>query len=152
EAIGPALDVAADDLAELCRDAGAIAEPLLELEVEVAWALGPRGRGYPEHIVVGAPAAWHHAEAETTLVVALHEHHVRDRAVGDWAAREWSALRSLANAMIDAPDWLQAAHADWLAVLDLGELVAQNAGRIDATLARALVDAPMRRYELLRDR
>ena len=152
EAIGPALDVAALDLAELCRDAGAIAEPLIELEVEVAWALGPRGRGYPEHIVVGAPAAWHHAEAETTLVVALHEHHVRDRAVGDWAAREWSALRSLAVAMIDAPDWLQAAHADWLAALDLTELVAQNvaAQRIDAALARALVDAPMRRYELLR--
>ena len=106
----------------------------------------------PPHIVVGAPAAWHHAEAETTLVVALHEHHVRDRAVGDWAAREWSALRSLATAMIDAPDWLQATHADWLAALDLGELIAQNvaARRIDAARARALVEAPMRRCELLR--
>lgn len=154
DAIGHALDVAAEDLAQLCRDAGAIAQPLAELEVEVAWALGPRGRGYPEHIVVGAPAAWHDGEAETTLVLALHEHHVRDRAVGDWAAREWSGLRSLATAMIDAPDWLQAAHAEWLATLDLRELVACNvaAQRIDDATAHALVEQPSRRAELLRAR
>jgi hypothetical protein len=152
EAIGPALDVAAEDLAQLGRDAGAIAEPLAELEVELAWALGPRGRAYPEHIVVGAPAAWHHGAAETALVVALHEHHVRDRAAGDWAAREWSGLRSLARAMNDAPEWLQAAHADWLAALDLAELAASNvaAQRMNDATARALAEQPLRRAELLR--
>lgn len=146
-----------------CRDA----QPLLaracgrvpslhDVRVELSWTLGPRGRAYPDRIVVGAPAAWHDGDAATSIALAVHEHAVRDLAdreigAGDWADVEWWALRHVA-ARLDGDDELATAHARWLARLDLAGLVAilRQRGAIDAAQAERLLEVPDARAALLR--
>jgi len=87
--------------------------------VDVAWSLGAHGRGFADLVMVGAPAAWNAIDPDVSAVVALHEHAVVS-ARGDYLAREWTALRSVARAL--ASTTLRDAHARWLASRDLGSL------------------------------
>ncbi|MBL8943550.1 MAG: hypothetical protein JNK45_10395, partial [Myxococcales bacterium] len=112
-------------------------------------------RAYADRIVVGAPAPWHDGGAAQSVVLALHEHAVRDLADrdaggGDWADVEWWALRHVAARLVGDGE-LAAAHARWLAQLDLTGLVAIlcERGAIDAALATRLLAEPGARAALL---
>jgi len=128
---------------------------LTAARLELSWVLGPRGRAYADRIVVGAPAPWHDGGAAQSVVLALHEHAVRDLADrdaggGDWADVEWWALRHVAARLVGDGE-LAAAHARWLAQLDLTGLVAIlcERGAIDAALATRLLAEPGARAALL---
>lgn len=149
-------DVIAGSLAAACAAAAepfdlacTLAPSLAARRVELSWVLGPRGRGHPERLIVGAPAPWHDGAPDHSVVLALHEHAVRDLARGDWASVEWSALRRVAGWVRDSP--LGPAHARWVGRLDLGGLLAvlSTRGRIDDRDARRLLDAPDDRAAVL---
>lgn len=142
DVVRPAMARASVDVASRLAT---IAEHITTLQrqtIALSWALGPRGRGYATRLVIGAPAPWHDGGPERSIVLALHEHAVRDLAQGDWATVEWSALRRVAS-WVDAWPELQHAHAAWVARLDLRGLVATLVQRaaIDEVTARALAGA-----------
>jgi hypothetical protein len=146
-----ALARSADALAVLSAQAGTLGAMLDEHRIELSWALGPRGRVLDGRIVVGAPAPWHGGTLASTAVLALHERCVA-HGDGPWAPREWAALRELAIAIADAPAPLQLAHAEWLASLELGELLAgvHALGVLDPALAQRIRDDRRDRVALLR--
>ncbi len=114
--------------------------------VRVDRALGLRGRAYSDGVWVGAPDA-SERDAETVAVVALHEEAVR-RAPGDYAHREWRALRTLAVGLEGSA--LAPAHAAWLATLDLGSVVDDPGLGLDVGLRAALLARPSERAARLR--
>lgn len=129
DVIAPALIGACRAAAPWLAQASARMPSLADHRVELAWSLGPHGRGLPGRIVVGAPARWHDGDPIHPAVMAMHEHAVRDLAVGDHAAREWSALVRVARLFAGSDDPLAAAHARWCRGLDLRDLVAALAPR-----------------------
>lgn len=154
--IAPTLEAACGAVAPLLAQACARVPSLATVRVELSWVLGPRGRAYADRIAVGAPAVWHAGDAATSVVLALHEHAVRDLADGgagdgDWTDVEWWALRHVA-AWLARDGELAAAHARWLARLDLSGLVAslRERGAIDAALAARVLAEPDGRTALLR--
>ncbi len=133
----PALD---DEAAELSAAAAELAALPLPTAIAIAPSLGPRGRAYPNLIVVGAPQAWWCRDATdraVPLVLAAHEHAVRTHRA-DHAIREWAALRSVAHAL--AGTALEAAHQRWIASLDLEAVLGplERAGAITSATADAL--------------
>jgi hypothetical protein len=97
---------------------------LAAARVELAWALGRRGRALPRRIVVGAPAAWTDVEPATSAVIAAHEHCVRACGERSYASAEWRALVEVAARLENGPPALRDAHARWLAGLELSTVVA----------------------------
>lgn len=118
--------------------------------VRVALALGSRGRGFQDGVIVGAPAPWNGLDAATPAVLALHEHAVV-RASGDHTRREWTALTSVARALASEPEPLRSAHARWVAALDLDALsrAAAHAELVDADDAEQVRTTPDSRAHLL---
>lgn len=151
DVIAPAIERVRPEVDEVLGDAAALVPSLARERIELAWPLGPRGRGLGARIVVGAPAPWNDVTPETTAVLALHEHAVRRAASSEWASAEWAALRELAFAMRQAPAPLRSAHAGWLASLELAGLVSvlRARGEIDGGLAARIVAEPPARAELL---
>jgi hypothetical protein len=149
--IAPAVASVLPEVDEVLGDAAALVPSLARERVELAWSLGPRGRGLAARIVVGAPAPWNDVTPATTAVIALHEHAVRRAESSEWAAAEWAALRELAYAMRRAPAPLRSAHAGWLESLELSGLVAvlRARGAIDGGLAARIVAEPPARAKLL---
>lgn len=146
---------AAPDLGPEARELEARArhlEPLgLPETIELAASLGPRGRAYPDAIIVGAPHAWwcrDEIDRSIPLVLAIHEHAVR-AAAADHVTREWSALRSVAQRLQRSP--LAAPHQRWLEGLDLGDLITrlERTDRLSPAEAEALRDHPSERAERL---
>ncbi len=122
--------------------------------VELALALGPRGRAFTDVVIVGAPAAWwcmDEVDRAIPAVLALHEHAVLG-AAGDYVDREWQALTSLARRIVGHDERLRAAHQRWLARLDLDGLVASVVarGRVESAIATSLLDDRDDRAEVLR--
>ncbi|MBK8236666.1 MAG: hypothetical protein IPK74_14025 [Deltaproteobacteria bacterium] len=110
--------------------------------VQLSSVLGPRGRGFDDAVVVGAPAPWHDHDLTHTAIMALHEAAVM-RTAGDHAARELAALatvhatlQSLAAHDDLAP--LATAHDRWLATLDLRAIVAAHADALTPAQRTAL--------------
>lgn len=119
--------------------------------IEVSGALGPRGRGFPDRVVVGAPAGWWCRDAvdrAIPAVLALHEHAVL-AARGDYVEREWSALVGLARSLTG--DALADAHRRWVASLDLSVVLdgAVSRGLVDRDVATSLGDAGEERADRL---
>jgi hypothetical protein len=132
--IEPALRSAAVEVERWLEPAMRVLPSLAAARIELAWALGPRGRGFPSRIVVGAPAPWHDLDARIPAVLAMHEQAVIDSGHASHPQAEWAALTGLAARMVGAPGALREAHARWLASLELRPLLAQlhAAGRITA--------------------
>lgn len=149
EMIAPALDAACIRLGPLLAEAHTRAPSFAGHRIELSWVLGPRGRAHPERLIVGAPTSWHDGNDAQSVVIALHEHAVRDLADGAWAEVEWSALRRVSVWL--ATGSLASAHAAWLARLDLRVLVdaARTRGWVDAAIAARLVGEPDARPALL---
>ena len=147
--IAPALEAACARLGPLLSEACARAPSLFGRRIELSWVLGPRGRAHSERLIVGAPAPWHDGSDAQSVVIALHEHAVRDLADGDWAEVEWSALRRVCSWL--ATGSLASAHAAWIACLDLRTLVdaVRTRGWIDTAIASRLLDEPAARPALL---
>lgn len=157
-----------DVLARRCEDGRARMEPLLDrarslhaplrdARVELAWALGSRGRAFPRRVIVGVAGDFTERDAATPVVLAMHESSVRanDRGPGSerYVRAEWAALVEVARVMEVAPSELRDAHAAWLASLDLSSLCESAAalGLVDAGLARRIVrDRQARAAELAR--
>ena len=139
ELLAPALDEAR----ELCP-------ALAEAGVEVAWALGARGRAFASRILVGAPGDWGGLAPETAAVLAMHEASVR-AAGGDFVDAEWAALGAVARAVDGASPPLRAAHRAWLAGLSLDALLPEAVarGRTDEATASTLRARPEARAALL---
>lgn len=134
---------------DLTSEASALQEHAADLvdlglpeHFEVAPSLGPRGRAYPNVIIVGAPQPWwcrDEIDRAIPLVLAIHENAVRSGA-GDYVTSEWAALRSVARTLHTSP--LADSHQRWLATLDLEELLtalerARVASRLDVDALRA---------------
>lgn len=134
-----ALGAACDDVRSALALVPAAQRPA---RVHLVWALGPRGRGFEDGVLVGAPAPWNDVDAPLAAVLALHEHAVV-RAHGGYAEREWSALRSVARLLVGSP--LAGAHARWLGGLDLSGLETV----IPASLWSSLHAAPQTRARAL---
>jgi hypothetical protein len=128
-------------------------------KVELVWALGPRGRAFPERIVVGVPGGWGDLSPALPAILALHEASVRARSrelhdaddTDRYVRAEWAALRELAGAMRHASPELRETHARWLGSLGLGALCAAAAHRDLCTLeeAEAIATQPAERVKLL---
>lgn len=121
-----------------------------DARVELAWALGARGRAFPSRLIVGVPGDWTGLAPETPAVVALHEAAVR-AASGAYPIAEWQALTEVAARMSGADAALRDAHRAWLARLDLDDLCAGAAlrGACDEAAAKAIREEPQARPELL---
>lgn len=123
---------------------------LATTRIDVAWALGPRGRALPDRLLIGCVDP--DLDPISPAIVALHEHAVCTSGQVQWAPAEWSALVRVARSCAAAPAPLRAAHARWLAGLDLRGLLAAAvaAGLVDPDRAHALQTDPDARADLLR--
>jgi hypothetical protein len=139
----PALLAAAQRARPWLDAAVGVLPSLASSRVELSWSLGPRGRGFPARIVVGAPAAWNDLDACIPAVLAMHEQSVIDGDHDDYARAEWAALTGLAARMGGAPAALRQAHGRWLASLELQPL-------LDALHAEGMVTVEQQ-TALLRD-
>lgn len=150
-AIAEPLARACETLAPLFTAACVRVPSLAGLRIELSWTLGPRARAHPDRLIVGAPAPWHDGAAAQSVVLALHEHAVRDLSVGDWAEVEWSALRHVSAWLAQDSSVLAQAHALWLERLDLRGLLEalQARGAIDPPIVQALLEVPQRRAQTL---
>lgn len=150
DVVAPAMDRATSVVAPMLVSVAQRVPTLQSQTIALSWVLGPRGRGHPTRLVVGAPAAWHDGTPEQSVVIALHEHAVRDLARGDWASVEWSALCRVADWVAAWPE-LRRAHERWVARLDLGSLsdTLRRRDVIDQTTADALVGSE--RWTTLRE-
>lgn len=139
--VEPALQQAAAAVAAWLPAAVRVLPSLGAAQIELSWVLGPRGRGMPSRIVVGAPAPWHDLDARISMVLAMHEQAVIDSGHADYLHAEWAALTGLAARMALAPEELRQAHARWLASLELRPLLAplHAAGRISLEQRVALL-------------
>ncbi|MCX4246794.1 hypothetical protein [Paraliomyxa miuraensis] len=123
-----ALARAADRVRPWIERAALVLPSLASTRIELAWALGSRGRSFPARIVVGAPAEWNEMEPGMSAVLALHEQAVRDGGHASYARAEWAALTRLAVRMDGARTEqveLARLHARWLASLELRPLLAE---------------------------
>lgn len=148
-------------LAELQRARAAIGPALTRLStqvpglagarVELAAALGRRGRALPGRIVVGTLGPRGEPDPLAPAIVAAHEHLVCLSGHTDYTRAEWSALVRGARCLRAAPADLRDAHAAWLASLDLSRLVdaASALGLVAPADAAALRDAPRTRADRL---
>lgn len=141
--VEPALGCAAAAMEPWLEHAVRLLPSLGRARIELAWALGPRGRGFPARIVVGAEAPWHERGAIDAVVLALHEQSVIDSGHAQWVDAEWSGLTRLAARMHEGPEPLRGAHARWLASLELRSLLEplHAAGRLTAEQRDALLHA-----------
>ncbi|MEZ4381288.1 MAG: hypothetical protein R3A79_08055 [Nannocystaceae bacterium] len=154
----PAMEEAREAVADAV-DALLPAFPALaEARVELAWALGRRGRALPRRLLVGvgvgvgvgAPAAWSDGDAATSAVLAAHEHAVRACAARSYAIAEWRALVEVAGRITRCPADLRDAHARWLADLDLsGVLAGALAAGLTTPAEIAALTAPGDRAAIL---
>jgi hypothetical protein len=107
-----------DALRRACADvAVALAVAPIALRpavVRVAWSLGPRGRGFSDAVLVGAPAPWNAIDAATSAAIAIHEQAVV-AAPGDHVTRERAAIASVSRAL--AGTALGDVHARWISGL-----------------------------------
>ncbi len=151
DAIEAPLGRAADELRSAFASACTWWPPLGSRPVELAWALGPRGRGFASRLVVGAPADWHGGDPSLAVVLALHEQAVIDSGHATHAHAEWAALTGLAARMREASDGLRRAHARWLASLELAPLLTEllAAGVVDDAVFARVRQEPGRRTEVL---
>jgi len=136
--------------AEIAALLGSVRSVARPDRVGVALALGSRGRGFGDGVVVGVPAPWNGLDAATPAVLALHEHAVVG-ATGDHTRREWTALTSVARGLVDAAGPLRIAHARWLASLDLDALSrdAERARLVEPEHAALMRASPRDRASLL---
>jgi hypothetical protein len=130
--VEPALRRAVTQVRPWLEPAVQVVPSLGGARIELAWALGPRGRGLPSRIVVGAPVPWHDLDARIPMVLAMHEQSVIDSGYASYSDAEWAALTGLAVRMREAPAALRGGHARWLASLELRPLLASlhTEGRI----------------------
>lgn len=122
--VEPALVRSMADMMPWLAAAEHVLPSLRAARIELAWALGPRGRGLPTRILVGAPAPWHDLDARFPVVLAMHEQSVIDSGHASYVKGEWAALTGLAARMRAAPAELREAHVRWLASLELSPLLA----------------------------
>ncbi len=134
EELEPRGDEAVASVRPWLEEAQGLLPALAKVRVELAWALGSRGRAFGTRIVVGVPAAWNGLDGRTPTVLAMHEHAVRGSGKKGYVAAEWAALTGLAAVMQRAPPPLRQAHAQWLAGLGLRPLLEAvvKAGWLDA--------------------
>ncbi len=132
-AIAPRLGASAPAIAAALEELAPHVPGLAGARIELALALGRRGRAMPERIVIGPGP---HA-----AIVAAHEVAVCSSGQVDHARAEWAALGRLARWLRGAPGPLREAHAAWLAGLELAGLVedAIAAGRVAAGPGRRVV-------------
>lgn len=130
------------ELAPLLDRARAIHPALRDARVELALALGARGRAFADRIVVGA-------EAPFNAVVAMHEASVRAQRA-DYARGEWAALIEVAR-IVERSE-LEEAHRSWIASLDLEPLCrkANELGLVSPELASKIAADRPARAALLR--
>lgn len=126
-----------------------VAPGLAERAVALSWVLGPRGRGMPRRIVVGAPASWNDQSPALTAVLALHEHAVVRASATEYVGAEWAALTGNAKSICGASRGLRTAYAQWLGGLDLRALVqaAVTRGWVSAADGEGLVGDSAERLE-----
>jgi hypothetical protein len=120
------------------------------LPIHVVHALGAHGRALEGRVLIGVAAPWNEVDDWVPLVVALHEQFVRDTPGDDYFANEWSALVRLARAMVGQAGALRDAHVDWLASLDLSDILSYGTGSGQLTHEDALIatNDPMQRAEV----
>lgn len=149
--VEPELLEAARSLEPWWEPALAVLPSLEGSRVELAHALGPRGRVYGDRIVVGAPVPWTGMDPRISVVLLLHERAVHDSAHPEHALAEWEALTGLSVRMREAPAALQQAHAAWLASLELAPLLEalRDRGRIHAAIHDRLLRSPEHRAPCL---
>ncbi|MBX7082435.1 MAG: hypothetical protein K1X88_24730 [Nannocystaceae bacterium] len=140
QTLAPSLQQAAAALRERLQS---VAVPSLHATtVQLSSVLGPRGRGFPDAIVVGAPAPWHGGELDHVAMMVLHEHAVRDLAPADadWATAEFAALVCVADWLASGPAALAVAHRRWVDALALTAMIAtlRQTARLDDATATAL--------------
>ena len=130
-------------------EAEAVLPALAASRVELVWALGRRGRAYPDRLLVGVPGDWRGTTADEVAVIAMHELLVRGGR-GGWAQTEWRALRELTRCMAVAPSSLRQAHEQWLAALSLTSLCAEAVagGLVSEELAARILNEPASRVAL----
>lgn len=138
--VEPALRRGVEQVRPWIEPAVRVVPSLADARIELAWALGSRGRGFAARIVVGAPAPWHDLDARMPVVLAMHEQSVIDSGHASYLHAEWAALTGLAARMSAAPPALREAHGRWLASLELRPLLAplHAAGRISVEQRAAL--------------
>lgn len=132
EVVLPLTLAGAERIAPHLEQAAALDAELAERGVEIALALGARGRAFGDRVVVGVPAPWNDLDPAVPAVVALHERAVIRASMAfrgldldeRYVRSEHAALCDLARRMSDAPEPLAAAHARWLAGLNLAPLLA----------------------------
>jgi len=133
------------------EEAQTLIPTLADARIELAWALGARGRAFRGRIVVGVPAAWNGLDGRTPAVLAMHEQLVRGSGKRGYVAAEWAALTGLAAVICDASAPLRRAHAQWLASLGLRPLLEAvvKAGWLERDDAERLVSERDARSEAL---
>lgn len=139
--VEPRLLQVAPQVERWLEPAARVVPSLAGARIELSWVLGPRGRGLPSRLVVGAPAPWHDLDACTSAVLAMHEQAVKDAGDDRYAQAEWAALTGLAARMGAAPLALRQAHARWVASLELEPLLASlhAEGQLTLEQRRALL-------------
>lgn len=149
--VEPALRRAVEAVQPWIEPAVRVVPSLGHARIELAWAMGARGRGFSSRIVVGAPGPWHDLDARIPVVLAMHEQLVIDSGHASYADAEWAALTGLAARMVAAPVELREAHARWLGSLELRSLLASlhAAGRLTLAQHDALARERVGRAERL---
>ncbi|MCC6876029.1 MAG: hypothetical protein IT378_17100 [Sandaracinaceae bacterium] len=109
-------------IGEHLDQARALSPALRERRVEIAWALGPRGRGFAGVIFVGAPDDWSGLRPEVAAAIALHEAHVC-KIGGGYFEAEWGAIDELVE--LTRGTAIGEAYLTWLRSLDLTPLLLQ---------------------------
>ena len=141
----PQLARACDQMQPFTRRLAEVVPGLAGARVELVWALGMHGRALRGRILVGAPSTWSRCSPARQAVLAAHEHLVgsagADR-TADYYECEWAALTGLAAYMHKADSELRAAHAGWLAELDLSDLTAVLLARGRVTPAQIQALSP----------
>lgn len=152
EVVVPALGESLGRVRPWLDQACAWVPTLGQSRVELAWALGGRGRVLERRIVVGAPAPWNGLDDRRPVVLAMHECLVQQSEASGYAGVEWEALTKLAAILHGADTALASAHAVWLGSLELRPLLQALArdGKIDDASHCALADGdgPQRAAEL----
>jgi hypothetical protein len=118
-------------------------------QVELAWAMGRHGRvfgsGGALRVSIGAPAAWNGLSPARQALLAAHEQLVASSAEPEYLGQEWFALTELSRRMATLDDAaLRAAHAAWLAELELCHVLAgaAAAGWVPQSTCARLLDRP----------
>jgi hypothetical protein len=161
ERVAPLARAAAGAVEPFLAEARALVPSLAAARVELALALGSRGRALGGWILVGTPAPWNELDPAVPAVVAMHEAAVEDaaelltRAAAGAEERyvrsELAALARVARAMPRATGALRDAHATWVEALAVAPLLeaAMSFGLVDHAVARGIGEAPAERVRLL---